>query len=173
MQNVSTTQTTSAHVAGRGCVRTRGGTCCTGRGRVCTREGRHNVAPKASPDWQQNGRRERRCFNVVGDPGVKVVPDDTTSPLSVFKTFFSDELVQHIVHATNTYTGIIISSPHVQEHLENTKKCLFKLWKPVSFDEMWVYITVILSMGIIKKPQYSLYWSKNHLFNTPILRSWS
>ena len=113
MQNVSTTQFTSAHETGRGGMRKRGGTCCRGRGRVCTFGGRHNIAPNVSPDWQQNGRRRRRCFNFVGDPGVKVVPDDTTSPLSVFKTFFSDELVQHIVDATNTCAEIIISSAHV------------------------------------------------------------
>ena len=58
--------------------------------------------------------------------------------MSVFKTFFSDELVQHIVHATNTHAEIIILSPHAQEPLENTKKCLFKLWKNVSLDEMSV-----------------------------------
>ena len=157
---MSTTQSTSTHVTGRGGVRTRGGTRRRGRERVHTREGRHNVAPNVSPDWQQNGCTRRRRFNFVGDPGVKVVPDDITSPLSVFKTFFSDELIQHILHATNAYAEIIISSTYVQERLENTTKSLFKLFKPVFLDEMWVYIAVILSMGIIKKPQYSLYWDK-------------
>ena len=123
MQNMSTTLSTSAHVIGRGGVRTRGGTRHRGRGRVGTCGGRHNVATNVSPDWRQNGRTRRR-FNIVGDPGVKVVLDDTTSPLSVSKTFFSHELVQHIVHATNTYAEIIISSPHVQERLENTQKSL-------------------------------------------------
>ena len=168
MQNMFTTQSSSAHVTGRGGVRTKGGTRCRGRGRVRTCGGRYNVAPNVSPDWHQNGRTKRRRFNFVGDPGVKVVTPDTTSSLSVFKIFFSDKLIQYIAHATSTYTEIIISSPHVQERLENTKKRFLKLWKPVSLYEMWVYIAVILSMGIIKNPQYSLYWSKNHLFNTPI-----
>ena len=82
------------------------------------------IALNVLPDWQQKGRRRRRRFNFVGDPGVKVAPDDTTSPLSVFETFFRDELVQYIVHATNNYSEIIIPSPHVQEPLENTKVCL-------------------------------------------------
>ena len=124
VQNVSTTQSTSAQVTGRGGVRARGETHRRGRGRVRTCGGRHNVAPNVSLDWQQNGRTRRRRFNFVGDPGRKVVLDDTTSSLSVFKTFFSDELVQHIVHATNTYAEINVSSPHVQEPLENTKVCL-------------------------------------------------
>ena len=54
----------------------------------------------------------------------------------------------------------LLSLTYVQERLENTTKSLFKLLKPVSLDEMWVYIAVILSLGIIKKPQYSLYWVK-------------
>ena len=163
-----TTQSTSAHVTGQGGVRTKGGTRCRGRGRVRTCGGRYNVAPNVSPDWYQNGQTKKRCFNFVGDPGVKVVLADTTSSLSVFKIFFSDKLIQYIVRATSTYAEIIISSPHVQERLENTKKRLLKLWKPESLDEMWVYIAVILTMCIIKKPQYSLHWSKNHLFNTTI-----
>ena len=51
MQNVSTTQSTSAQVTGRGGVRARGETHRRDRGRVRTRGGRHNVAPNVSLDW--------------------------------------------------------------------------------------------------------------------------
>ena len=80
----------------------------------------------------------------------------------------TDELVQHITDATNSYAQIIIDSPEIQERIENTKKSLFRLWQPVTFDEMWTYIAVTMLMGIIKKPELHLYWSNRHIFSTPI-----
>ena len=64
MQNVSTTQSTSAHVTGQG-VKTRGGTCHRGRGRVSTCGGRH-VVPNISSDWQQMAAQEGDVLILLG-----------------------------------------------------------------------------------------------------------
>ena len=90
---------------------------------------------------------------------------DIFSPLSVLKTFTMIELIEQIVGSTNTYAGMIINIPKIQERISQTKKvCL--TWKPITADECWVYFAVLFLMGIIQKPQFVMYWSQDH---TPIL----
>ena len=52
--------------------------------------------------------------------------------------------------------------------MNNSQRAIFSLWKPTNFDEMWLYITVTLLMGIVNKPQYHMYWTTRHVFATPI-----
>jgi len=52
--------------------------------------------------------------------------------------------------------------------MEIQKRSLFNLWKPVTKDEIWVYIAVLGIMGIIGKPQIHMYWTKDCFFSTPI-----
>ena len=117
---------------------------------------------------ESRGKRKKRRFRFTGTPGVKNFPNGEFTPINVFKLFLTDELVQHITDATNSYAQIIIDFPEIQERIENTKKSLFRLWQPVTFDEMWTYIAVTMLMGIIKKPELHLYWSNRHIFSTPI-----
>ena len=50
---------------------------------------------------------------------------DIFSPLSVLKTFTMIELIEQIVGSTNTYAGMIINIPKIQERISQTKKvCL-------------------------------------------------
>ena len=104
----------------------------------------------------------------VYTPGVKIQPDDPTSAVSVFKLLFTDELVKLISDSTNSYADILMENPATQEHMDNHQRSLFNSWKPTNVDEMWIYFAVTLLMGITKKPEYHLYWSKQHLFSTPI-----
>ncbi|XP_066918855.1 piggyBac transposable element-derived protein 4-like [Clytia hemisphaerica] len=62
----------------------------------------------------------------------------------------------------------MINTPEIQERIENTQRSLFRLWSPVTLDEMWTYIAILMLMGVIKKPEYHLYWSTRHLLSTPI-----
>ena len=45
---------------------------------------------------------------------------------------------------------------------------MFKLWMDVDSDDVWVYICIIILMGIIKKPYYHMYWTMDCIFVTPI-----
>ena len=46
--------------------------------------------------------RSKRRFNFTSTPGVNILPEDSTSPLSILKMFLSDELIDNIVNFTNS-----------------------------------------------------------------------
>ena len=125
-------------------------------------------AGSTNQNWNTIGRQAKRSFPFSRTPGVKIQPDDPTSAVSVFKLLFTDELVKLISDSTNSYADILMENPATQEHMDNHQRSLFNSWKPTHVDEMWIYFAVTLLMGITKKPEYHLYWSKQHLFSTPI-----
>ena len=43
----------------------------------------------------------------------------------------------------------MINSLVVKDRISNRQRSAFQLWKPVTVDEMWVYVAVIMMMGII------------------------
>ena len=72
-----------------------------GRGRG---QGRPAVQPNPEDIfiWDDN-RRERREFSFTGTPGVKVQPSGPTCPLSVVKSFLTDDIIKQVVEYTNAY----------------------------------------------------------------------
>ena len=48
------------------------------------------------------------------------------------------------------------------------EKSLFNLWKDLTVDELCVYVCLQIIMGLVHKPKYHSYWSKNHFISTPI-----
>ena len=117
--------------------------------------------------WCDNVRPPRE-FHFTGSPGVKVICDEPHSPLSILKTFFTVEIIYDLVNFTNTCAQLIIQTPAIQERLNSTQRSMFKLWKDVDCDEIWVYICLLILMGIIKKPFCHMYWTTDPLFSTPI-----
>ena len=109
--------------------------------------------------WNDNERATRE-FHFSGTPGVKNITDNPDCPLSILKTFLTDELIDNIVVFTNVYAEIMKLAPHIIEKLNNTQRSIFKLWKDVDRDDVWVYICIIILMGIIQKPYYHMYWTK-------------
>ena len=47
-------------------------------------------------------------------------------------------------------------------------RSLFKLWKDLTIDELWIYICLHIIMGLVHKPTFHSYWSHNHTINSPI-----
>lgn len=66
------------------------------------------------------------------------------SPLRIFQLLWTDDVIQHITFHTNLYA----------EQKGNT-------YKPVTTDEMSVFIALNLVMGIKKSPSYRDYWSSS------------
>ena len=139
-----------------------------GRGRGQGR-GRPVVQPNPADIfiWDEN-KRERREFGFTGTPGVQVQPSDLTCPLSVVKTFLTDDIIRQIVEHTNSYADVIKNTPRIVERVNHTKRSIFQLWKNVDEDEIWLYICITLLMGIIHKPMYHMYWTTDCIFSTPI-----
>ena len=80
------------------------------------------------------------------------------------KTILSDKIIESVVDNTNIYADIMINSLEVKERRSNRLRSDFQLWKPVTVNEMWVYVAVIMMMGIINKPNYKMFWTKDNIF---------
>ena len=52
--------------------------------------------------------------------------------------------------------------------MDESSHSLFSLWKTIDKNELWVYISILLLLGIINKPTNDMYWSKNPFLSTPI-----
>lgn len=77
--------------------------------------------------------------------------------------FLTEELIANFV----TYTELIRTLPKVIGRIEETQQSLFQLWTDLTVDELWTYLAIQLTMGIVHKPNKNLYGSKDTL-NTPI-----
>ena len=69
--------------------------------------------------WNSNGRGPRE-FHFTGTSGVTNIGDDPSCPLSVLKTFLTDDLISNIVKFTNTYVALMKQSQGVKEKLNKT-----------------------------------------------------
>ena len=115
-----------------------------------------------------NESRPYREFLFTGIPGINVFPEDGTCPLETLKLFLTDDLINSLVTHTNTYADIMKNTPQIQEKMNTQNRNIFNLWVPVTFDEMWTYLAVSSIMGILGKPKYDLFWSKDPFISTPI-----
>ena len=73
--------------------------------------------------WTNNSRPFQE-FEFIGLPGVKVVPRDHICPLSIVKTFLTDEVISNIVLYTNTYAALLKLSPSFTEKVGGCNRTL-------------------------------------------------
>lgn len=114
------------------------------------------------------GGNQKRRFRFTGSPGINVQPYDSKSALSSLKLFLTDEMMDKFVDFTNNFAEILINSPKIQENIQSRKKSMFNKWEPTNRDGLWIYMTVLLMMGIVQKPELDMYWINDSLFETPI-----
>ena len=88
-----------------------------------------------------------------------------SDPLYLFELMFTDELVNHIATMTNNYARQCMAAPDFKLS-DRMKK-----WKDVSVSEIRLMIGFILYQGIIRKPEYSSYFTSNKLFATPGIKN--
>ena len=62
--------------------------------------------------WNDRSRTYHE-FQFTGSPGVKVNVNDLQCPLTVLKTFLSDDLINSIVTHTNSYAELVKQLPEV------------------------------------------------------------
>ena len=83
---------------------------------------------------------------------------DEKDPLSFLKLFNSDSFMEILVEQTNLY---------VERHMELRRNSRMKQWHPVTLAEMKVFLSVIISMGIVQKRDVPDYWSLDSIEDTP------
>ena len=88
----------------------------------------------------------------------------TSTPISFFNLFFTDDIVSQIALQTNKY--------HKQKAMKKSKsmpECDMSShsapWKETNVSELRAFIGMVLATGILRLPQLSMYWSRKWLFN--------
>jgi hypothetical protein len=85
-----------------------------------------------------------------------------TSSSEAFLLFFDDEMLEMIVAETNRYADQKIRS-------QSWKPCSrVNSWVPVDKNEIYVYLGLIMLMGIVQKPSIKACFSKNPILDTPV-----
>jgi len=78
-----------------------------------------------------------------------------------FKLFFDQELVGDICKETNSYANQLLASASARtKTLQN--------WLSTARDEMYMFLGLVILMGIIVKKSFKEYWSTNSIIQTPI-----
>ncbi|XP_067113917.1 piggyBac transposable element-derived protein 4-like [Osmerus mordax] len=96
--------------------------------------------------------------------GVQIHPESQTEA-QCFKMLLTEELVQHIVKATNNY------ALQLKKNVAPGVKGKLAKWQPTTVDEMYSFLVVILLMGIVKKSALRDYWSTDPMVMTPFFTS--
>ncbi|GFR99620.1 PiggyBac transposable element-derived protein 4 [Elysia marginata] len=90
---------------------------------------------------------------------------EDTSPLDYLKLMVTDEMVASLVTETNRYA---------EQTLEDKKlspKYRFRQWTPVTLNEMWAFLGLIIAMGLILIENLEEYWSLHAMYKLPFFSS--
>ncbi|XP_040203816.1 piggyBac transposable element-derived protein 4-like [Rana temporaria] len=98
-------------------------------------------------------------FPFTGVSGMKVDVEDD-NPLAYLQLFLTDEVIEKIVTETNRYQEQQ-SSPTHQKFPRGRK------WEPVTKDDIWKFLGLIILQGVVGKPLQKWYWTTNKLLATP------
>jgi len=82
---------------------------------------------------------------------------DESTPLSVLQTFLTPIIITKICEETNRYV----------EQIRQLKPLAFQNWKLLTPEEFWIFLSVKIMMGIIKKSSIKDYWSTDKKLETP------
>ncbi|XP_068122125.1 piggyBac transposable element-derived protein 4-like [Hyperolius riggenbachi] len=97
-------------------------------------------------------------FPFTGEPGLKVACEHC--PLAYLQLFFSDAVIDKIVVETNRYAAQEIAAP--RRPLSRTR-----MWEPITKEDLWWFLGLIILQGVVGKPLQKWYWSTNKVIATP------
>ncbi|XP_068130827.1 piggyBac transposable element-derived protein 4-like [Hyperolius riggenbachi] len=97
-------------------------------------------------------------FPFTGEPGLKVECDHC--PLAYLQLFFSDAVIDKIVVETNRYAAQEIAAPRGPFSRS-------RMWEPITKEDLWLFLGLIILQGVVGKPLQKWYWSTNKIIVTP------
>ncbi len=109
-------------------------------------------ASRAKFMWEDMMKYVGQREEFVDNYGPQNDAQNETHCAEGFKMFFDDELVELIVHETNTY-----AAQKIQARSFIPLRSRMRDWKPVTKDEMYVVLALFMLMGIIQKPKLRSY----------------
>ncbi|KAM9307712.1 piggyBac transposable element-derived protein 4-like [Gastrophryne carolinensis] len=98
-------------------------------------------------------------FPFTGSPGMKVDVEHN-DPLAYLRLFLTDDIIEKIVTETNRYNEQQSATLH-SKFSRNRK------WEPVTKEDIWKFLGLILLSGVVGKPLQKWYWTTNKLLATP------
>ena len=105
--------------------------------------------------WTQQWLPE---YNLMSGPSDRL-PENIQSTSDYFRLFFDQEVLTLLVSETNRY-----ASQYYQENPSCMNSALYREWKDVTMEKMFLYINLLIHMGLTKFPKVSYHWSKNELY---------
>uniref|UniRef100_A0A2A4JU13 B30.2/SPRY domain-containing protein n=1 Tax=Heliothis virescens TaxID=7102 RepID=A0A2A4JU13_HELVI len=99
------------------------------------------------------------------DPSVPIftsqeqirIDDNKKTPFDFFKLFFQDSFLEQIVQSTNTYALQLLAKAKPHDTIRE--------WKPLTVENLKIFLAILFHMGHIKLECFSDYWQENPLFN--------
>ncbi|KAM4701884.1 piggyBac transposable element-derived protein 4-like [Discoglossus pictus] len=98
-------------------------------------------------------------FPFTGASGMKV-DGKHDNPLAYLKLFLTEEVIEKHFTETNRYKEQQLATLHWK--FSKTRKC-----KPVTKDDIWKFLGLIILLGVMGKPLQKWYWTTNKLLATP------
>lgn len=106
-------------------------------------------------DWSGDpevfkGQRE----HFTASPGPTFPLDHETTPLTVFRKFFDDDLLDLIVEQTNLYYNVLVKKV-------TTVHSRLLRWKNTDREEVFVFLAILILQGLAPLSVESDYWKEN------------
>ena len=89
------------------------------------------------------------------------VPVDGFRPIDFLKLFIGDDVLENLVVQTNIYAERRLRDGQFRPHSRMNS------WVPVGLDEMKVFLSLVLDMGLVQKDDLEKYWSCKEIDETP------
>lgn len=107
------------------------------------------------------GDRDPPTLNFTGNPGlVRDVPDKN-SPLDYFSLFVDDDACSQMADETNRYADQYLESR------ELPVKSRFRKWVATTANEIRLFLSLILAMGLVSQLDVTEYWTTDPVTSTP------
>ncbi|GFO02218.1 PiggyBac transposable element-derived protein 4 [Plakobranchus ocellatus] len=86
---------------------------------------------------------------------------EVTTPMDYLRFTVTEEMVLSMVMETNPYTTQTL------EHRELSPNSRFHRWAEVTLEEIWAFLGLIISVGLIVIDYFEDYWSVNAMHKLP------
>ena len=122
---------------------------------------RTNKATVVDGGWTDNNAQDAADpLPFTGDSGC-VEPVQSEDPLDFFEQFVTSDFVSDCVRETNRYAS------GRRNEANPSPFSRMRSWVETTVYELFLYFTVLILMGVDRRPKLSMYWSQDFLLNTP------
>ena len=119
-----------------------------------------NVQPYNKFGWLRDDSPPL-CAPFTATPGLNMQLTGDPKPIFFFNLLFKDDMWSLIMTQTNLYVQKCIENGQLKDKLRLQK------WRPVIVDEMKVFLSLVIGMGLTHKGDIDAYWATDEVIATP------